>query len=451
MTDQLLENELIGVCLISPVAIAEISELIRYAETFARPDCRKIYQAMLNLHRRGLETDIVSVYQELLTTEGEHSNTDFSWLSVLTGFVPDGQASTGNLTHKSGLLLQLATNRILAQVCSRALAELSLPAPDPFVVMDSITARIDAVRNRLFELHEESFAVALDRVADNARKAAESRNPITGIAAMTGDVDRWTKGFHANTLTVVAARPGMGKSAWLCQVAYNTAVIQGISTALFSLEMGLDQLAGRFIGIDTGLKNAEIQSGMNSFNEPVDFNKISKSSGRMGKTPLWVYDKLLNIDHIKARCRALVKKKGVKVILIDYLQLVKSGLRSTDKTAEVSYVSRELKLLSKELSVPVIALAQLSREVEKMADKRPELAHLNHSGSIEQDADTVIFLMRPGYYFQNNPDGSAVDDYLLQAIVAKNRNGGTHPEGKAIHLHYDRPTNRIKHYDDQPF
>lgn len=249
---------------------------------------------------------------------------------------------------------------------------------------------------------------------------AKKDTVITGIPTGFYDIDRLTTGFHPGDLVVVAARPGMGKTSFGLSILHHLSITKQIPTAFFSLEMSKEQIAMRLLGEETKIPLRKIRSGFLS-NQELD--NITTAALKMMKSPLYIDDTAsISILDLKAKARRLKKEADIQLIVVDYLQLVSSGRRSESRQQEVAEVSRSLKALAKELSIPVIALAQLSRQAEMRSDKRPQLADLRESGAIEQDADLVMFIHRPEYY-KKNP--SPQEEGLAEIIIAKQRNGPT--------------------------
>lgn len=450
MTNSLpeLEQEIIGVCLTTTGAIRQVATMLPRAEAMQTPENRTVYAQMLALCADGKETDLVTLNYHLTRAQGPLTPYNQPWMVLLTSYIPAAKRAGGNLLHKCGLLHQEYIRVALSNELSRALVEAQDVTSDPLALIDSLRGWLEKTSNRLSELSEKPFSDALKNVVDRAELASQNRNPITGISTGLFGLDGYTKGLQPGTLTVLAARPSMGKSAEACQIAYNVAYVNKIAVAFFSLEMSKESLAGRMLAIDTGIRNSHVTAGVDSFGDPINIERLRDSEQRQGKAPFFIYDKLRTLPQIKARVSQLSSRYGGQLlVIIDYLQLVKTGTKiDTDITARVSEVSRELKEIAITYSIPVLALGQLNREVEKRADKRPQLSDLNHSGSIEQDADTVGFLFRPGYYSANDKDGYPVDMNLLINIIAKNRNGSTHKDDEGIKLHYDLATNQIKDY-----
>lgn len=242
---------------------------------------------------------------------------------------------------------------------------------------------------------------------------------ITGVETGFTDLDFKTSGFHKADLVIVAARPAMGKSAFAINIATHAAVNNNVPVAIFNLEMSKEQVANRILCSEAMVDSNKIRTGKIEDNEWI---KLANASGRLAESPIYIDDTPgISIMEIRARCRKLKLEKNIGLVVIDYLQLVQgSGKKNSSREQEISEISRSLKILAKELEIPVIALSQLSRSAEKRDDKRPMLSDLRESGAIEQDADIVMFLYRDDYY---NPDTEKKN--IAEVILAKHRGGST--------------------------
>ena len=292
--------------------------------------------------------------------------------------------------------------------------------PDP----DAI---IDFLERKVFSLSEERITSGLVHISEvipdvvkRIEELSARREMVTGIPTGYYELDRMTSGLHDSDLIIIAARPSMGKTALAISIAYNVAVKEGKSVAFFSLEMSKEQIVTRLIAQDSKIPLHNIRNG---YLRPHEVDALIESADRIKEAPFYIDDTpSMTIVEMRAKARRLKLEKGLSLIIVDYLQLMKGIKETESRQQEVSEVSRSLKSLAKELNVPVIALSQLSRQVEQRADKRPQLSDLRESGSIEQDADVVIFIHRPEVY-KKNPDPE--ERGIAEIIVAKQRNGPT--------------------------
>lgn len=439
-----VEYQILAICLTQPGAIREVASIIQKSDTFSTEQNRRVYEVMLSLHNQSYETDLVSVNNDLEAKYGLLKNDPSGWIEFLTSLFPETESFTGNLAKSCFWLISEAMRRNLTNLYSRALSDLQIPGSDPLINMAAMQKHFEAISGRLSELSEIPFSASLREAVEIASQAAQSGDPITGIKTGLADYDLYTKGLHGQTLSIWAARPSMGKTAEMCQVAYNISHLNGIPSAIFSLEMSSLQMARRVLAIDSDMKNSEVTSGLDRDGQPIDISRLFDSAGRMSTSPIFVFDQIHSLDHIVAKITQLVTTQGVQVVFVDYIGLVETDDR--DDRVRVSRASRRFKKLAKNLNIPIIALAQLSRKVEERANKRPNMADLRDSGALEQDADTIMFLYRPYYYSSVDEDGCAVDPNLLYNIIPKNRNGSTHNDKEAIELKYNMATNRIRSY-----
>jgi len=292
--------------------------------------------------------------------------------------------------------------------------------PDPDLL-------IDQLEKKVFSLSEEKITNTLVHVGEiipdivkKVEELAARREMVTGIPTGFYELDRMTSGLHESDLVIIAARPSMGKTAFALSIAYNVAVKEGRSVAFFSLEMSKEQIVTRLISQDSQIPLHNIRTG---YLRPHEIDAFLESADRIKEAPLYIDDTPgISILEMRAKARRLKAEKGLDLVVVDYLQLMRGIKRTESRQQEVSEISRSLKALAKELNVPVIALSQLSRQVEHRADKRPQLSDLRESGSIEQDADVVMFIHRPEVY-KKNPDPE--EQGIAEIIVAKQRNGPT--------------------------
>ncbi len=292
--------------------------------------------------------------------------------------------------------------------------------PDPDVI-------IDELEKNVFSLSEERISNALIPVSEiipevvkNLEELAARREMVTGIPTGFFELDNKTSGLHDSDLIIIAARPSMGKTALSLSIAYNVAVKEGKNVAFFSLEMSKEQLVIRLLSQESKIPLQKIRTG---FLTSQELDRLIEASDTIRQAPLYIDDTpAISVLDARAKARRLKSESGLDLLIIDYLQLMKGIKRTENRQQEVSEISRSLKGLAKELNIPVIALSQLSRQVEHRADKRPQLADLRESGSIEQDSDVVIFIHRPEVYKKEpSPDELGI----AELIIAKQRNGPT--------------------------
>ncbi len=292
--------------------------------------------------------------------------------------------------------------------------------PDPDLLIDTIEKQVfglseERITNTLLPIKE-----IIPEIVRRVEELAARREMVTGIPTGFFELDRMTSGLHESDLVILAARPSMGKTALALSIAYNVAVREEKSVAFFSLEMSKEQIATRLISQDSKIPLHKIRSG---YLFPQEIDLFLESADRIKDAPVYIDDTPgISIIEMRAKARRLKSERGLDLIIVDYLQLMRGIKKTESRQQEVSEISRSLKSLAKELNVPVLALSQLSRQVEHRADKRPQLSDLRESGSIEQDADVVMFIHRPEVY-KKNPDPQ--EEGIAEVIIAKQRNGPT--------------------------
>ena len=277
---------------------------------------------------------------------------------------------------------------------------------------------------------------------DNIEQLHNRKGDITGIPTGFSELDRMTAGFQRNDLIIVAARPSVGKTAFALNIAQNVATKTDESVAIFSLEMGAEQLVMRMLCAEGNINAQNLRTG-NLTEE--DWGKLTMAMGSLSNSGIFIDDTPgIRVSEIRSKCRRLKQENGLGMILIDYLQLIQGSGRSSDnRQQEVSEISRALKSLARELEVPVIALSQLSRGVEQRQDKRPMMSDIRESGSIEQDADIVAFLYRDDYY-----DKESENKNIIEIIIAKQRNGPVGTVSLAFVKEYNKFVNLERRFDD---
>jgi replicative DNA helicase len=286
---------------------------------------------------------------------------------------------------------------------------------------------IEEAEAEIFRLNEERsvseyypISEIIQQVLKIINDLSKKDTIITGIPSGFYDLDKLTTGFHEGDLVIIAARPAMGKTSFALSIIHNVSVIERLPSAFFSLEMSKEQIGMRLLSLESRIPLKSLRSG---FLGEKDLERLTEVALDIAKAPIYIDDTAsLSILELRAKARRLKREKDIKLIVVDYLQLMRSHRRTENRQQEVAEISRGLKALAKELNIPVIALAQLSRQVEIRADKRPQLADLRESGSIEQDADLVMFIHRPEYY-KKNP--TPEEEGLAEIIIAKQRNGPT--------------------------
>ncbi|WP_419210946.1 replicative DNA helicase [Maribacter sp. X9] len=416
-----LEEVVLGAMMIDKKGVDEVIDIL-HPDVFYKDAHRFIYEAIFILFEESQPVDLLTVSSQLKKSgKLEASGGDF-YLIKLTQKV----ASSAHIEFHARIILQKFIQRSLIKISSEIIEEAYDEGTDVFDLLDAAEAKLyDVTQGNL----KRSAETAQDLVIQAKKRIEEiaGKEGMSGIPSGFDKLDKLTSGWQPSDLIIVAARPGMGKTALTLSMARNMAVNSNIPVAFFSLEMSSVQLITRLISSETGLSSEKLRTGKLEKHEWEQLNVKVKS---LEKAPLFIDDTpSLSIFDLRAKARRLASQHGIKMIMIDYLQLMTAGgsQKGGNREQEISTISRNLKALAKELNVPVIALSQLSRAVEtRGGSKRPILSDLRESGAIEQDADIVSFIYRPEYYKIEEWDDEERTPTQGQAefIVAKHRNGG---------------------------
>lgn len=406
------EQSVLGALLLSRDAVITVSELGLTSDDFYRPSHQHVYEAMRVLVAKGEPVDVVTVADELRRDGLLDDIGGPQYLTELQAVTP----AISNAGRYARIVRDTAALRRLIRT-SGELAELAYDNPD------DVQAALELAESKVFALTERrdpdslsTLAEVVPSVVDDLEAAIGRRGAPSGVATGYRDVDTMLSGLQPSALYVIGARPAMGKTAFGLGMAAHIA--KGGEPVLFvSLEMGRKELTARLLSSEARVDSARMRSGNMT---QQDWSRISRALGEIEAAPLYIDDNpLVTITEIRGRARRLKAQHGrIGCIVIDYLQLMTSRNKVESRQVEVAELSRSLKIMARELAVPVVALSQLSRGVESRADKRPMLADLRESGAIEQDADVVMFLYRDEVYNADSPDRG-----VAEVIVAKHRNG----------------------------
>ena len=407
------EQAVLGAMLIKKEAIAEVSQLLR-PEDFYRDAHKIIYEAMLALFNRNEPADIVTVTNYLDKENKLDKVGGITFVTALANIVP----TAANVNFHANIVREKADLRHLINTATDIAGMAYEATDDVSDVIDKSEKMIMEVANRqnvsTFTPMQEIVMETFDKI----NTLYESKGGLTGISCGFKDLDALTSGLQASDLILVAARPSMGKTAFTLNIAANVALKEKKTVAFFSLEMSKQQLVQRMLcsegGIDSQkLKNADLSTE--------DWEKLVRTADKVSAAPLYIDDTAgITVNELRSKARRLKAEHGLDLIIIDYLQLMQGRSKggSDNRQQEISDISRSLKAVARELNVPVIALSQLSRSVESRQIKRPMRSDLRESGSLEQDADIVMFLYREDYY-----DPETANKNITEVIVAKHRNG----------------------------
>jgi replicative DNA helicase len=415
--------------LLSQEAVAEVFEQVKGADFYA-PKHEIIFDAIVSLYGRGEPTDVITVTNELTKQGNLVRAGGADYLHTLTAIVP----TAANSSYYAEIVRDKATMRRLIEVGTR-IAQMGYTAEGEIEdLINAAQADVYAVANAAGSEEFSTLGDSLQAAMDDIESAQNRGGDMVGVPTGFTQLDELTHGLHPGQLIIVAARPAVGKSTLSLDFARNAAIRYNKPTIFFSLEMGRSEIAMRMLSAETSIPLQSMRKGMidNS-----DWTKIVSVRSQLNNAPLYIDDSPnLTLVEIRAKCRRLIKQFGLKLIVIDYLQLLTSGKKVESRQQEVSEFSRALKLLAKELEVPVIAISQLNRRSEDSKDKKPEISQLRESGSLEQDADVVILLHREGIGEKDHPRAGEAD-----IILAKQRNGPTDTVTVAFQGRYARFAN----------
>lgn len=419
------EKKLISALMLKGGAvIPEVADVIT-AEDFFRPEHRAIFRAIVAASNRGVPVDVLLVQDELKRMKAP---VDTRYLMSLV----DMEFTTARATAYAEIIKEKARLRQIIGISEVVMDEAGKDDADSATLkakLESLLFRADDKETATFERVRDALLTAFNRITELSKN-----KELTGVTTGLIDLDNVTNGLQKTDLIYLAARPSMGKTALALNIAYKAAK-SGKSVALFSLEMSKMQLAMRTLSMLSNVESDKIRTGNLTKSE---IGRVIDAMESASETPLFLDDTSgLSVAAIRAKAQRLKRDHGLDLIVIDYVQLMqgsRSKANDQNRVQEVSEISRTLKGLAKQLDVPVLALSQLSRAVEMRADKRPQLSDLRESGSLEQDADIVMFLYRDEYY--NRDEGN---ENIAEVIIAKNRNGAT----GSVRLHFLKETQRF--------
>ena len=424
--DLLAEQSAIGGMLLSKDAVADVIETVRGMD-FYIPKHETIFEAVMNLYSHGEPTDVIAVTDELTKTGELTRAGGAEYLHTLTALVP----TAANAGFYASIVAEKAVLRRLVEAGTRIVQMGYASEGEVVDLVNNAQAEIYAVTGGVESEDFVPLTEAVTTAIDEIETAMGRDGKMVGVPTGFAELDDLTNGLHPGQLIILAARPALGKSTLGLDFARSAAIKNDMPTIIFSLEMGRSEIAMRLLSAEASVPLQHMRKGTVHTN---DWTNIASTRGRINDAPLYIDDSPnMTLVEIRAKCRRLKQRVGLKMVIIDYLQLMTSGKKVESRQQEVSEFSRALKLLAKELSVPVIAISQLNRGPEQRADKKPALSDLRESGSLEQDADMVILLHRESAYEAENPSAGTAD-----FIVAKHRNGPTRTITVGFHGHFSR-------------
>ena len=420
------EQSVLGAMLLSKDAIADVVELL-HGMDFYRPAHETIYDTILDLYGRGEPADAVTLSAEL-QKKGELTRIGGApYVHTLVAGVP----TAANAGYYAEIVHERAILRRLVEAGTRIVQMGYGGEGDIDQVVDRAQAEVFGVNDRRTSEDYAPIADLLQGTLDEIEAISGHDGALVGVPTGFTDLDALTNGLHGGQLIIVAARPAIGKSTLALDIARAASLHNGLASVVFSLEMGRNEITMRMLSAEAKVPLHHMRSGTMT---DQDWDRIARTTGAVSAAPMFIDDSPnMTMMEIRAKCRRLKQRHDLKLIVLDYLQLMSSGKRVESRQVEVSEFSRSLKLLAKELGVPVVALSQLNRGPEQRTDKKPLLSDLRESGSLEQDADMVILLHREDAYEKESPRAGEAD-----FIVAKHRNGPTGTITVAFQGHYSR-------------
>ncbi|WP_099974113.1 MULTISPECIES: replicative DNA helicase [Lactobacillaceae] len=426
--DRDAEQSVLGAVFLSADALPSANEFVEPGDFYQHAN-QLIFQSMIDLNDRSEPVDVVTVQSELDKNNNLEDVGGVSYLAELAAAVP----TAANVEYYAKIVRDKATLRNLISAATKIVNR-------SFEEGDELDSIIDLSEKDIMDVSENRNSNGFRKMEDivkstfkDIEKLYEQDSDITGLSTGFKDLDNMTTGLHDDELIILAARPGVGKTAFVLNIAQNAATKSNATVAMFSLEMGAEQLVTRMLCAEGSIDSNALRTGQLDENQ---WNSLVVAMGSLSRTNIFIDDTPgIKMAEIRSKCRRLAKEEGgVDLIVVDYLQLIE-GTGQENRQQEVSVISRQLKKLAKELHVPIIALSQLSRGVEARQDKRPMLSDIRESGSIEQDADIVAFLYRDDYYRDEGGDDddqpAEVEDQdvgEVEVIIGKNRSG---PRGTA--------------------
>ena len=408
------EQAVIGSMLTDKDAVISAIEKLK-SDDFYREDNKAIYEAILSLYAKSEPIDIITVKAQLVENGKFEQIGGINYLAALPEKVP----TTANVERYIKIVEEKSILRNLIKVSNEITTLGYSETEEVDAIMDSAEKKIfDIMQKKNQKGYTPIKDVLIDTFAEIER-LYNQKGYVTGVPTGFTDLDQITAGLHASDLILIAARPAMGKSAFALNIAANAAIRANTPAVVFNLEMSKEQMVNRILCSEAMVDSQKVRTGKI---EEADWVKLATALGPLSEAPIYVDDTPgISIMEIRAKCRKLKIEKKIGLVVIDYLQLIQgTGKRGASREQEISEISRSLKILAKELDIPVIALSQLSRAAEQRPDHRPMLSDLRESGAIEQDADIVMFLYRDDYY---NPDTEKKN--VAEVIIAKHRGGST--------------------------
>lgn len=413
-----LEEAVLGALMLEQNALSATIDVLK-PEIFYMEQHKIIYKAIQRLFGRSQPVDILTVTNELKSMGKLEEVGGAYYITQLTNRV----ASTAHIEYHARVITEKYIQRELIRISSMTIREAFEDTTDVLELLDKAEKDLFSVAENNFRREYDSMQSLLKEAIDDIKKAKDHEGQFRGVPSGFTELDRITSGWQKSDLVVLAARPGMGKTAFVLSMARNIAVDFDVPVAFFSLEMSSIQLVTRLISSETELSADKLKKGNL---ENYEWEQLNAKIGKLTDAPLYIDDTpALSIFELRAKCRRLKAQHDIQLIIVDYIQLMSTGSEiKSNREQEISAISRSLKSLAKELNVPIITLSQLNRSVEtRGGSKRPILSDLRESGAIEQDADLVLFIYRPEYYKLDEDEEGNPTKGMAEIIIAKHRNG----------------------------
>ena len=410
-----VEQAVLGAMMLEQRAIVRAVEILDESCFYHAPHSR-IFAAVIELFERGTAVDQLTLTEELKRRGQLDDVGGVVYLAKLGSEV----ATTANIDFHARIVLEKALSRKLIETSSEVIER-------AYAADEDVQTLIDNAEQKLFTLSEnqigegfEPLEKVMGETIEHLETVQARQGAVLGVDTGFPDLNDQMSGFQKGDLIILAARPSVGKTAFALTLARNAAVDAGVGMAIFSLEMSKMQLAQRLLSVETKVDLHKLRTGRLS---DEDWMNLTHNIERLARAPIYIDDTPgLSVLEARAKARRLQREHGVGMVIIDYLQLMSGHIRTQSREQEISHISRGLKAMAKELDVPVLALSQLSRAVESRTDRRPQLSDLRESGSLEQDADVVMFIYRPEVYDLKSAEGESLEG-IAEIIIGKQRNG----------------------------
>jgi replicative DNA helicase len=419
-----LEEAVLGAVMLEKEKLAEVLEIIQSEDCFYFPANQKIYAAIRSLFDKGMPVDLLTVTEELRKRSELDIVGGAYYITSLTMSV----VSSAHVEAHARIVMEKFIQRELIRISGQVISDAYEDSTDVFDLLDKAESNLYEITDKHLRKNFKGLKEVLVQTVHEIEEAKNNKEDVTGVPTGYAALDRLTAGWQKNALIIVAARPAVGKTAFCLNLAMNAAMHSSkpFPVAFFSLEMGAGELVKRMLSAVTDVSMDAITKGRMQEHE---FIQMTQRMNKLAAAPIFLDDQAaLNIFELRAKARRLKQRYDIKMIIIDYLQLMQASINggSGNREQEISKISRDLKALAKELEIPIIALSQLNRSVESRKESKvPQLSDLRESGAIEQDADMVMFLYRPEYYGINNDEMGNPMDGETHIHIAKNRNGST--------------------------